>query len=84
MYNNLPISSYNLRFSCFKPKVGFLASHGGDVTFIIHNRINPLLESKETKNNIFNKEEKKTNQSSRLFPPSMFNSLEKRSKIFKP
>ena len=62
-----------------------LASHGGDVTFTVYNRVKKSqFKYKKTKNNIFNKEEKKTNQSSRLLQPQMSNSPEKKSKIPKP
>ena len=71
-------------FSCFKPQVGFLASHGGDVTFTIHNRVKiHNLNQKKLKTIYLIKNKKETNQSSRLLPPSMSKTPEKnpRSKI---
>ena len=55
-----------------------LASHGGDVTFTIHSRVKiHNLNQKKLKTIYSIKKKKKTNQSSRLLPPSMSNSLEK-------
>ena len=80
-YNNLPIvpiGFITLRFSCFKPQVGFLASHGGDVIFTIHNMVKiHNLNIKKLKTIYLIKKKKKTNQNSRLLPPSMSNSLKK-------
>ena len=67
------------------PQVGILASHGGYVTFTIHNRVKiHSLNKKESKNNIFNKEKNKTNQSSHQFSPSMSNFPEKNPRYLNP
>ena len=56
-----------------------LASHGGDVTFTIHNRVKiHNLNKKKLKTIYLIKKKKKTNQSSPLLPPSMSNSPEKK------
>ena len=66
-------------------QVGFLASHGGDVTFTIHNRVKiHNLNQNKLKTIYLIKKKKKTNQSTRLLPPSMSNSLEKYLRSLKP
>ena len=63
----------------------FLASHGGDVTFTIHNRVKiHNLNQKKQKNIYLIKKKKKTNQSSRFLSNSMSNSLEKDPRFLKP
>ena len=93
------------------PQVGILASHGGYVTFTIHNRVKihnlnqkklktiysidvtftihnrvkiHNLNQKKLKTIYSIKKKKKTNQSSRLLPLSMSNSLEKNPRSLKP
>ena len=63
-----------------------LVSHGGDVTFTIHNRvkINNLNKTKKLKTIYLIKKKKKTNQSSCLLPPSMPNSTKKYQRSLKP
>ena len=61
-----------------------LASHGGDVTFAIHNRVKiHNLNQKKLKTIFLIKKKKKTNQSSRFLPPSMSNSPEKNPRSLK-
>ena len=56
-----------------------LASHGGDVTFTIHNRVKiHNLNQKKLKTIYLIKKKEKTNQSSHLLPSSMSNSPEKK------
>ena len=62
-----------------------LASLGGDVTFTIHNRVKiHNLNKKKLKTIYLIKKKKKTNQSSRLLPPSMLNSPKKDPRSLKP
>ena len=62
-----------------------LASHGGDVTFTIHNRVKiHNLNQKKLKTIYSIKKKKKTNQSSRLLPPSMSKTPEKDPRSLKP
>ena len=61
-----------------------LASHGGDVTFTIHNRVKIYnLNQKKLKIIYLIKKKKKTNQSSNLLPPSMSKTPEKNPRSLK-
>ena len=61
-----------------------LASHGGDATFTIHNRVKiHNLNKKKLKTIYLIKKNKKTNQSFRLLPLSMSNSPEKDPRFLK-
>ena len=63
----------------------FSASHGGDVTFTIHNRVKiHNLNKKKLKPIYLIKKKKKTNQSSCLLPPSMSKTPEKDPRSLKP
>ena len=64
-----------------------LASHGGDVTFTIHSRVKiHNLNQNKLKTMYSIKKKNKTNQSSRLLPPSMSKTPEKiqDSRFLKP
>ena len=65
--------------------IWILASHGDDVTFTIHSRVKIHNLNKKKLKTIYSiKKKKKTNESSRLLPPSMSKTPEKKSKIQDP
>ena len=67
------------------PQVGILASHGGYVTFTIHNRVKiHNLNQKKLKTIYLIKKKKKINQSSHILPPSMSKSLDKDLRFLNP